>query len=71
MVHYEPEETPDLSPSAKRSVLPVDLDDVRVVSGFDHVKTLEEEAIEQLKVSFEYDHSFPPQVDPHLTQLFP
>ena len=52
MVHYEPEETSDFSPSVKRSVLPVDLDDMRVVSGFDHVKTLEDEAIEHLKVSF-------------------
>lgn len=52
MVHYEPEETSEFSPAAKRSVLPVDLDEMRVVSGFDHVKTLEEEAIEHLKVNF-------------------
>jgi hypothetical protein len=52
MVHYEPEETTESLPAAKRSILPVDLDDMRVVSGFDHVKTLEEEAIEHVKVSF-------------------
>jgi hypothetical protein len=38
MVHFDPEETPLVPIPSKRSILPVDLDEMRVVSGFDHVK---------------------------------
>ena len=50
---YEPEElgAPEIESHAKRSALPVDVDDMRVVGAFEHVKTLEEDAIEHLKVS--------------------
>ena len=52
MPEYEPDESggTELDSPSKRSVLPVDVDDMRVVGAFDHVKTLEEDAIEHLKV---------------------
>jgi hypothetical protein len=52
MPEYEPDESGknELDSPSKRSALPVDVDDMRVVGAFDHVKTLEEDAIEHLKV---------------------
>jgi hypothetical protein len=38
MAPIDPEETHPVFTPSKRSILPVDLDDMRVVSGFDHVK---------------------------------
>eukprot|EP00544_Gedaniella_sp_CCMP2646_P002739 CAMPEP_0202510508 /NCGR_PEP_ID=MMETSP1361-20130828/53331_1 /ASSEMBLY_ACC=CAM_ASM_000849 /TAXON_ID=210615 /ORGANISM="Staurosira complex sp., Strain CCMP2646" /LENGTH=1231 /DNA_ID=CAMNT_0049144775 /DNA_START=24 /DNA_END=3719 /DNA_ORIENTATION=+ len=51
MPEYEPDESGknELDSPSKRSALPVDVDDMRVVGAFDHVKTLEEDAIEHLK----------------------